>query len=164
MKTLALIAVVLGSITTAHADGFRCEGANTGITIQVYNHTNPEIGTRVPAVMVVADSMVRSPNKTVAVFNWENKTLAYLGNGLFQGKVDLRYIETSRKGENIAGTKLGYLQSINLQILSHFGKNFDYSRADQFKNNEILDSRISYIKRNGEILEEKAICSRYLKN
>lgn len=161
---MALMFLALTSISTAQADGFRCEGVNTGITIQVYNHTQPEIGTRVPAIMVVSDSMVRSPNKTVAVFSHENQTLAYLGNGLFQGKVDLRYTESSRKGENIAGTKLGYLQYIQLQILSHFGKKFDYSRADQFKDHEILDSRISYIKRDGEVLEEKAICSRYLKN
>lgn len=164
MKILALFLTVLSLNSTARADGFRCEGANTGITIQVYNHTQPEIGTRIPAVMVVADSMVRSPNKTVAVFSYENQTLDYLGNGLFRGKVDLRYSETSRKGENVAGTKLGLLQFIDLQILSHFGKKFDYSRADQFKDREVLDSRISYIKRNGEALEEKAICTRYLKN
>jgi hypothetical protein len=164
MKTLALAMLVLLSTTSSRADGFKCEGVNTGVMIQVYNHTQPELGTRVPAVMVVSDSMVRSPNKTIAIFNSENETLSYLGNGLFQGKVDLRYTETSHKGENIAGTKLGYLSHIQLQLLSHFGKKFDYSRADDFKNNEILDARISYLKRNGEVLEEKALCKRYLKN
>ncbi len=164
MKTIALVLMSLTLSNIAAADGFKCEGVNTGVTLQVYNHTQPVEGTRTPAVMVVASSLVRSPNKTIAVFKHENDTLAYLGNGLFQGKIDLQNDESIHKGENIAGTKLGYLKAIQLQLFAFYGKKFSYKNADLFKNNEIMDARISYLKLTGEVLEEKAICSRYLKN
>ena len=164
MKAILFVISVLVASHTAFADGFRCEGVNTGVQIKIFNYTDYTMGTRTPAVMVVADPTVRSPNKTVATFKHENNNLSYLGNGLFEGQVDLRYSETSHKGENIAGTKLGQLKSIQVQLFSQFGRKFSYEHADEFKNNEILDARYSYIKRNGEILEEKAVCSRYLKD
>jgi hypothetical protein len=164
MKSILFMISVLIASQTAMADGFRCEGVNTGIQIKIYNYTEYSMGTRTPAVMVVADPTVRSPNKTVAIFKHENNNLYYLGNGLFEGQVDLRYSETGRKGENIAGTKLGFLKSIQVQLFSDFGRKFSYEKADEYKNNEILDARYSYVKRNGEILEEKAVCTRYLKD
>jgi len=100
--------------------------------------------------MVVSDSLVNNPNKTIATFSDENNTLAYLGYGKFQARVDLRYIESNKKGENIAGTKLGQLKNINLQL---FGEA-----------SFVVDAKISYVKRTGEIIDEKAICARYLKN
>ncbi len=164
MKTIMFLLATLITTAPAFADGFRCEGVNTGIQIKIFNYTDYSMGTRTPAVMVVADPTVRSPSKTVAIFKHENQNLSYLGNGLFEGQVDLRYSETGRKGENIAGTKLGYLKSIQVQLFSEFGRKFSYEKADDFKNNEILDARYYYLKRNGEILEEKAVCKRYIKD
>ncbi len=157
MKTFIATIMAITTISAAKADGFKCEGVNTGINIQVYNHIHAQDGTRSAAVMVLSDSNVKSDRKTIAKFTDENNTLAYLGYGLFQAKVDLRYIESNKRGENIGGTKLGYLKNINLQIFSQYGSN-------EIFHGHALDAKIAYVKRNGEINEEKAICTRYLKN
>src|ERR1035437_8361085 len=100
MKTIIVAHMAVAAISTAKADGFKCEGVNTGINVQVFNHTNPSEGRRTAAVMIVSDSYINSPNKTIAKFTDENNTLVYQGYGLFQAKVDLRYIESSKRGEN----------------------------------------------------------------
>jgi hypothetical protein len=156
MQTIIIAIMAVVAISTAKADGFKCEGVNTGINVQVYNHTNPSEGTRNAAVMIVSDSYINSPNKTIAKFTDENNTLVYQGYGLFQATVDLRYIESSKRGENIAGTKLGYLKNINLQVYTKYGRS---TYVDK-----VFDSKLTYVKRTGEIIEEKAICTRYLKN
>ncbi len=167
MKTILITVMTFVSVSNARADGFKCEGVNTGVKVQVYNHTNPSEGTRKAAVMIVSDSHVSSPNQTIAEFTDENHTLAYQGYGLFKAKVDLRYLESHKKGENIAGTKLGYLNTISLQVYTKNGQ-FTYNNAsldsEEITNGTVFDARISYLKRNGELLEEKAVCSRYLKH
>jgi hypothetical protein len=157
MKTLFVAMMAVVAASSAQAEGFKCEGVNTGVNVNVYNHVEASAGTRKVAIMIVSDSYVNSPNKTIAKFtdDYDNNTLSYLGNGVYQAKVDLRYIESRRKGENVGGTKLGQLQYINLHV---------FKSGSKMKNGEATDARISYIKRNGEVLEEKAICTRYLKD
>lgn len=167
MKTTILAAMAILAASSAKADGFKCEGANTGLSVKVFNHTQPSDGTRNAAAMILADTYVNSPNKTIAKFTDENHTLAYKGYGLFEAKVDLRYIESSKKGENVAGTKLGHLKNIDLQVFVNRGNQklkFTYDIAEMFKNNAVLDATLTYVKRNGEVREEKAICARYTKN
>lgn len=164
MQIIITVIMAIATISTAKADGFKCQGLNTGVMVKVYNHTQPSEGTRSVAIMIVSDSNIGSPNKTIAKFTDENKTLAYKGAGLFQAKVDLRYQESSKKGENIAGTKLGELKKIELQLFSHTGYKFTYDIASTFAHADAMNARLSYIKRNGEILEEKALCTRYLKD
>jgi len=168
MKTTIVASIVAAvsilAANSAKADGFKCEGANTGLSVKVFNHVQPADGTRSAAVMILSDTYVNSPNKTIAKFTDENHTLAYKGYGLFEAKVDLRYIESSKKGENVAGTKLGQLKNINLQLYASHGHKFTYDIASVFKNKEIMDAQLTYVKRNGEVREEKAICARYTKN
>jgi hypothetical protein len=158
MKTIALLSLLVLS-STARADGFFCKGGNTGLDFKVINHTSPAAGTRSPAVMVISSPYVISGRKTIAVFTSENRTLEYRGRGVYEGQVDLRFPETGRKGENIAGTKLGELKSIQLDI------EFSYSHNDSSLANSVAEipGKIFYLKRTGEILEETAVCKRYHK-
>jgi hypothetical protein len=158
MKTIALLsALVLPSL--ALADGFFCKGNTTGLDFKVINHTKASAGTRTPAIMVISSPYVISDRKTIAVFSAQNQTLAYRGRGVYEGQVDLRFPETGRKGENIAGTKLGELKSIQLDI------EFSYSHNDSSLANSVAEipGKVFYLKRTGEILEESAVCKRYHK-
>ena len=159
MKTIITVLTLLTMTASAKADGFFCRGNSTGLDFRVLNHTHAAAGTRTPSVMVVSNPYIASDRKTIAVFKDENRTLSYLGRGNYEGKVDLRFSETGRKGENIAGTKLGELKTIILDI------EFSYSHHDSSLANSVKEvpGKISYIKRTGEILEETARCTRYLK-
>lgn len=49
-----IVAVIAGLFgAPAFASGFRCESRD-GVNVKVYNHINPQDGTRVPAVFVVS--------------------------------------------------------------------------------------------------------------
>lgn len=143
--------------TVAKADGFICEGQNTGLVFKMYNHTNAVEGTRSGAIMIISDPAIAYGNKTIASFSDVKNTLTSK-NVVYTGKVDLRVVESSRKGENIAGTKLGELASIKASI------GFNYSSDTPSIDGDLMSGKVSYVKRNGEILEEKLSCSRYKKN
>ena len=158
MKTILSIAMILASVTAAHADGFRCEGQNTGVKIALYNHTQAAVGTRTAAIMVISDPTVGTPNKTIAKFTGNDGTLTANGNGQYTAKVDLRYSNSNRAGENVGGTKLGQLKTIDLNVF------FSYSNAAALRDASEIPARIVYNKRNGETSYEKATCKRYTKN
>jgi len=153
MKTLIMITLMAAGLS-AQASGFRCE-TESGLSIQVYNHTNPNMGVRSGAIMVVSDSSVGYGNKTIAKFTdlkgtLTSKTLRYVGS------VDLRMVESRRKGELIAGTKLGYVSELVLDI------EFTYARP--LRNGEKANALLTVVKRNGDLIEDEAVCERYLKN
>lgn len=156
MKVLATIAtaVMAFAATQAKADGFICT-SESGLVVQVYNHTQPEMGTRTGAIMIVSDSNVGFGNKTIAKFTdstglLKSKALVYTA------KVDLRYNDSSRKGELIGGTKLGELSKILLDL------NFSYSHP--VAHGELVKGSVTLVKRDGTVLQETANCTRYLKN
>lgn len=151
--------VLFGMIaaTAAQADGFICEGQNTGLVFKMYNHTDADVGTRSAAIMIISDPSIAYGNKTIVKFTDAKNTLSSK-NVVYTGKVDLRVIESSRKGENIAGTKLGELASIKASV------HFNYSSDTPSMNGESFSGKASYAKRNGEILEERLSCQRYKKN
>lgn len=154
MKSLIIAAtLVLGSI--AHADGFLCE-TQSGLNIQVFNHVEPEVGTRVPAIMIVSDSTVQIGRQTVAKFTDAKGTLTKDGYQTYVAKVDLRVSESNRKGELLAGTKLGNVDEIKLYV--------DYSFANPVAEGTVLDGQLTLIKRDAGLITEQAVCSRYLKN
>jgi hypothetical protein len=161
MKLFTLLSISLSFLSLpALADGFLCEGKVTGIQTKLYNHTDPAVGTRTPAVLVLSNPQVQSDRKTIAVFSDQNRTLQYLGRGQYVAKVDLRYLDSGRQGENIAGTKLGELKSISLKV------KFAYSHAGTQIANSVdeIPGQIYYLKRNGELIDELAVCKRYRKN
>ena len=154
MKTslLFMFAALVGSL--AHADGFKCI-TESGMNIKVYNETKPNMGTRSGAVMVISDANVGLGNKTIAVFKASKNTLASNAQN-YMAKVDLNILESSRKGELIGGTKLGYLAWIGLVV--------DFSYAHPVPEGTKMAATMSLIKRNGQKILEDVVCTRYLKN
>jgi hypothetical protein len=153
MKAILLTAVLAASLS-AQADGFKCE-TESGLNIQVFNHTSPAMGTRTGSVMVVSDSNVQYGNKTIAKFTSQKSTLTSK-NLRYTAKVDLRVSESNRKGELIAGTKLGYVSQILLDVA------FTYSSP--ISHGSEVPAVLTVVKRNGTYTQEAAICARYLKN
>ena len=156
MKTVIAIAALSLTSLTAHADGLVCVGQQTAINVKVYNYVDAAAGTRNPAIMIVSSPFVNYPNKTIAKFTSQNGTLVYNGYGKYDAKVDLSVKDSARGGENIAGTKLAQLSKIELAA------NFSYSIPVQ--KGAKISATLSYVKRSGEVLTEKADCTRYLKD
>lgn len=153
MKTFIFIAAIALSFS-AHADGFKCE-TDSGLIVQVYNHTDANNGTRTGAVMVISEPTYQRGNRTIASFSAEKKTLtskslSYVGN------VDLRVKESNRKGELLLGTKLGYVDQIALHV--------DFSYARPTVNGALMMAELVVLKRDGSTISESAGCERYLKN
>src|SRR3989338_1707434 len=107
-KIIFVMAAVMASSTAAFADGFVCETRAQDLNVKVYNNTNPELGTRTAAVMVLSDPSVSHGRKTIARFQNSNGLISNTG-AHYEAKVDLRYNDSARKGELIGGTKLGQL-------------------------------------------------------
>ena len=154
MKHSLLTLITLAAATAAHADGFVCQ-SQEGLRIKAYNHTSPEAGTRVAAILVLSDDNVAAGNKTIATFSDSQQTLTSRGAS-YSADVDLRFATSSRKGELIAGTKLGQLQSIELNV--------DFSYAAPVEAGEVLPGSLVLTKRNGQAIEVEVSCERYLKN
>lgn len=153
MKTITLIMTIALSMV-AKADGFKCV-TNSGLNVQVFNHTNPYEGTRSGATMIVSDSSIQYGNKTIAKFTDLKGTL--VSNSLrYVGKVDLRVSESNRKGELIAGTKLGYVSHLVMDIA------FSYSAPKEM--GTPVPAWLTVVKRDGSKIYDKAVCQRYLKN
>ena len=152
MKHILLTIATLGLTQVALADGFVC--ASEGLNVKVYNHTNPNDGTRTGAVMVISSSNVGYGNKTIAKFTDANRTLESKSS-VYTADVDLRYNDSGRKGELIGGTKLGQLDQIKLSVYFTYGTGV--------KDGEEVAARLKLIKRNGESSSIAMNCIRYLK-
>lgn len=154
MKNVALAVsmLVLGA-AQANADGFVCQTADGSVNVKAYNQTIPTKGTRNAAVLVVSDPAINYGNKTIARFT-AGHTVVNTGSS-YLANVDLRYNDSSRKGELIGGTKLGQLKQIKLDV--------DFSYAAPIEEGTDLDATITLVKRDGNAVELPAICSRYLK-
>ena len=111
-KIIVAMAFVAFGASQAKADGFVCEATDDNLTVKVYNHVLPEEGTRTAAVMVVSDPTVSAGRKTIATFKRSEANLYSRGT---------RYIafvdgDEIRTGELIAGTKLGYIERLVLDV------------------------------------------------
>ena len=71
MKAI-IFAIVLATAMSAQADGYKCE-TESGLNIQVYNFTSPEMGTRAGSMMVISDSQIQYGNKTIAKFTAQKR-------------------------------------------------------------------------------------------
>ena len=136
------------------ADGFVCYSDAQHLKIHAYNEVQLELGTRNPAVMVLSDTAVNVGRKTIAKFDSANSVLNNDG-ALYTAKVDLRFNDSERKGENLAGTKLGEVKTILLDVA--------FSYADPVSAGTELPGTMTIIKRNGEQWSFDVDCTRYLK-
>jgi hypothetical protein len=154
MLKLFLVAIAMvWSVADAVADGFQCQSQELDLKIAVYNYTHRSEGTRKAAVMIVSDTSIESPNRTIAVFR---NTLLSSKSLRYTAKVDMRFRESSRGGELIAGTTLRELKSIQLVVDFVYGQNL--------ASGEDVDAMLYLDKRDGERMGHDMICSRYLKN
>jgi hypothetical protein len=140
--------------SVSFADGFVCESEDSGLNVEVYNKVNPDEGTRVGNVMVVSDSSIGEGLQTIAVFR-ESSGLLVNESSTYTGKVDLRFKETGRAGENIGGTKLGQLAYVVLHV--------DFKFSKPVLKGTLAKGELILITRNGQQLREDLACYRYLK-
>jgi len=154
MKALILTsALAIVTASSALADGFVCK--NEDLAVKVYNNIEPRIGTRAVAVMVISDRTVAYGRKTIARFTDLNGRISQKGAS-YLADVDLRYSDSSRKGELIGGTKLGELHTIQLDV--------DFSYARPVPAGEFVGGTLTLNKRNGDTITLDLECERYLKN
>lgn len=145
----------MATSSAAFADGFMCETRTKKLNVKVFNNTKPEYGTRNAAVMVLSDSSVSSGRKTIARFTDVNNRIINTG-AHYIADVDLRYNDSSRKGELIGGTKLGELDTVELDV--------DFNYSQPMAHGEYTRGLLTLNKRNGKIIEFALDCYRYLKN
>ena len=154
VKSLILALAVSLSCSAAIADGFVCSDSERTLEVKVYNYNRPEFGTRNAAVMTLADPRVSEGRKTIAVFRGANGVLTNSAS-TYISYVDMRVEESSRGGELIAGTKLGYVYSIILAV--------DFSYNFPVKHGAKMAGELILVKQNGEKIYLSLECSRYLK-
>jgi hypothetical protein len=154
-KSAIVIAAALSLTAVAHADGFVCRTEGEDLVIKAYNHTDAADGTRNASVMVLSDPSISSGKKTIARFTGVNETLTNVGAS-YEAAVDLRYNDSSLKGRNIGGTKLGYVKTIVLDV--------DFSYAAPVTDQEVIAGTLTLIKRDGDQITHAVNCARYLKN
>jgi hypothetical protein len=153
LKTVLAVAAVTG--TSVFADGFTCENLDENVRIHVYNKVNADEGTRNVAVMVVSDPSISAGKKTTAKFDADTQPVNNQG-ALYVAKVDLRFNNDNLKGRNFAGTKLGNVDTITLDV--------DFSYAQPIENGEQVDGQLIVAKRNGTDDNKLSVtCTRYLK-
>jgi len=140
--------------TAAYADGWNCQTYDDSLNIKIYNHTQPEEGTRNAAIMVLSDPNVQYGRKTIAVFKKADGTLVSDG-AKYQATVDHRFVISRRKGELIGGTKIGFLKEIKMYLF------FQYS--EPVAEDELVQGLMTLVKRNGQNTYQQIECARYLK-
>ena len=155
MKNLILLFLFPLIQTLAHADGFICEGKNTGLTLKVYNHNLPKEGTRTPELMTLSNPQLDPKNQVLAHFT-QGENLKYLGNGKYFGKNN----HLNQNEAIVANMRMEQLESITLST------EFAYTHVSTAaaKSQKIIIGKILYQNINGEQATEAANCTRYLRN
>ncbi|MES2856957.1 MAG: hypothetical protein V4692_13905 [Bdellovibrionota bacterium] len=152
LKTILLAATTFSSLSGAWASGFICMSVDEDTQIRVeFTPIHPDGSNREPRIkeMTVSDPNVTLPYQHIATFFAADGVLTNDG-GLIEGVVDLRFPGTSRRGERIGGTKLGALKTITLDI--------DFSYTEPSNDGSHYAAQATYLKRNGESLNQDFDC------
>jgi hypothetical protein len=156
MKLSNILVLALATLSApAFADGFTCQTNDGTVNVKIYNNTDPSVGTRVGAVMVLSDTGVGQGKKTIARFTDTNGTLASRSS-VYVAKVDLRFNDSDLKGRNILGTKLGNIDTITADI--------DFSYEAPAAAGEEVQGSLRIVRRSGNPIVADMTCERYLKN
>lgn len=154
MKLVSLLVAVFAFPASVLADGFVCHNDKGDLNVRIYNNVNPEEGTRTASTLVLSNPELQAGNKTIAVFR-DSTGLLSSKELVFTADVDLRFKESSRKGELIAGTKLGNLDQV--KVIVHF------SYADPVAEGAFVPASLILTKRDGAKIRQSLDCRRYLK-
>lgn len=156
MKSALIVIIALGFSGAALADGFVCHEHNDGAyVVEVYNNTNPSRGTRSAAIMILSDNTIQYGRQTIAVLDGANGHLRN-DSDRYVSRVDLRFKNSRRQGENLFGTKLGQVDTIVLDVAFSYGT--------PLKDGDELPGRVTIFKRDGQRIFADMNCYRYLKN
>jgi len=151
--TSTIISLLCAS-ASAVADGWRCRGSN--LSIQVYDHKDPSIGTRTAAKMIIADPTAKFGSRTLAIFDDGAGTLLSRGSKYY-ANVDLRRNDiVGMNGRNFGGTKLGFVDRITLDVYFNF--------SNPLRNGEDAAGSVTIIRRRGMggPLNVPVTCTRHL--
>lgn len=155
MKKLILASILLLG-AQSFADGFICQNLDQNLRIKVFHQTQPVMGTRNAAIMIVSDPSISDGHKTTATFSADNALLTS-NSSTYTADVDLRFGTSDLKGRNIGGTKLGNLDQIILSV--------GFSYSDPVPAGTPISAEAVLIRRNGgDDIRIPMDCTRYLKN
>jgi hypothetical protein len=110
--------------------------------------------------MTVSDPLAAPDAQCRLIFRDSSRTLISPGPGKYRGRIDLRSVRSPLRGEYLAGTKIGELSGIFLDIP------FSY-RRDALQLASVvpeIPGKIIYERRNGEMLDEPVTCTRIVKD
>lgn len=155
MKSLFLMVLTILLCNASYADGFICADKEGSLTVKVFNHVSPELGTRRGAVMVLSNPQGELGKKTLAVFRESNKVLFNSGS-TYISYIDYKHEESSQLSQEIVETKIDEIYSLVLDI------KFDYNHPVLPGQN--VDGELVVVKNNGDKIFVDLSCRRYLKN
>jgi hypothetical protein len=153
MKTLFLALAVLSVGSVALADGFECQTIDSHLSVNAYNHTKANQGTRTGATMVLADNSQDRGTKTIAKFSHEQGNLVSTAG---------YYVATVKKSEveeesiDVDGILLTEIDTLTLSV--------DFQYSAPVKNGAPLKGTLKIKKLTGERSDLALDCTRYLKN
>jgi hypothetical protein len=155
---LALALVTLAP-TLAHADGFDCTGRDTGIEVKIYNNTDPSLGTRTPAILIVSDPSRDYGDRTIATF--KNEQITYEGYGTYFATTDTVDRRPTADAQVLENSRLGHLENILLKM------NFSYAEqlfSELTKKPASFSGSVFYQQTSGATRNESVRCTHYLKD
>lgn len=154
MKYLVISIMAIMSASAAHADGFVCQTGDGDLTVKAFNKTHASEGTRNAAVMVLSDNTADQGNQTIARFT-NTQGLVSNSGASYSAKVDLRFNNVDVASDNVDGTQLGLINTIDLDV--------DFSYAEPLNAGDSTTGVLTLNKRNGEVTRLDLTCTRYLK-
>ena len=154
MKLFVILFSLLFAIPL-FADGFICENREQKLEINAFNQTQPRLGTRNAAILVLSNPSVEYGNRTIATFAADTGLLTNQGSA-YTAHVDLRYRTSNRRNAAVGPTRLGQLKFIVLDVA------FSYARP--VPAGTALSAVAILMKRSGEEIRLPMECTRYLKN
>jgi hypothetical protein len=153
-KVIIAAAAALSMSAPAFADGFVCEAQNESLKVKVFHQTQPELGTRNSAILVLSNPEIQAGRKTIATFESDAAQLTNEG-ATYTANVDLRFRSSNRRGELVGPTKLGEIKHVVLDV--------DFSYARPVAEGTEVSGELTLLKRNGEQIDIDMVCTRYLK-
>lgn len=134
--------------TTATADGFKCRSRAHDLSVQVYNSTDRNTGTRTPATVIISDSSKPYGSRLITKFTPERQNQTFVG---YVGDWGFKVASQS-----ILGVDFADLSTVDVYV----DFNYYYPKTS----GSYLRGRLTLVKTDGEEIDARLFCTRYLKN